>query len=114
MAARFQNVLGQYRAPVDLGRCKKVAETVSAQLLYNTIAAGHGLYYFEMRGPDSAHAIAIEHEPGGYHLFDGNEGHFLVKRTSRFRFFLTRFLNKAPGGYRKKYTVATWIAAVVH
>ena len=110
--ARFQNVLGQYRAPVDFGRSRQVPETVSGALLYDTIAVRHGLYYFELRGPKSAHAIAIESEPGGFHLFDGNEGHFHVQRPSRFRFFLTRFLNKVPGRYREKYTVATWIAVV--
>ena len=83
--SRFRTVMGQYGAPVDLKRCAEKRVPVSAKLLTEAIAAGDGLYYFELRREGGAHALAIESEGGRYHLFDSNEGHFLVKSLDRFQ-----------------------------
>jgi hypothetical protein len=107
---RFERVLRQYGVPVAASAQHPFA--ITARLILATIAAGNGLYYFEMRGEQNAHAIAVQNEQGRLHLFDGNEGHFLVKSLDRARYFLTYFLNHAPGNYRVKYTKATWIAGV--
>jgi hypothetical protein len=55
--ARFRVVMAQYRAPVDLERCVQKPGTVTARLMTDTIAAGDGLYYFELRGENAAVAI---------------------------------------------------------
>jgi hypothetical protein len=111
--ARLEAVLRQYGAAVNKGLCSQKSGGVSAGLILDTVSAGDGLYYFELRGPEPhAHALGIQCEGETYRLFDGNEGHFLVKKEVHFGFFLTRFLNDDNTTYRREYAKGTWTAAV--
>jgi hypothetical protein len=110
---RPETVLRQYGATVNKGLSVQKKIGVSADLMMDTIAAGEGLYYFELRGnPPDAHSLGVQRNGDDYRLFDSNEGHFLVKKESRFRFVLTRFLNADNSRYRTEYPNETWTAVV--
>src|SRR5688500_4059756 len=58
---RFVRVLGQYGVSVNAALSVQKPFGITARLIIATMAGRDGLYYFEMRGEKSAHAIAVEH-----------------------------------------------------
>jgi hypothetical protein len=121
---RAEAVLRDFYISTNPGLYAQFSHHASADMLMKAITRD-GLYYIEMRGvkPDGeehAHALAIQREDHGkvYHLFDSNEGHFVIKGAPHFKKFLAWFLNAVPfqrkqmTPYGKTYLKETWIVGV--
>ena len=108
---RFERVLGQYGVSASAGLTAQKPFAITARLIVATMAGRDGLYYFEMRGEKSHTRSRSSTRRDASTSSTATRG-ISPFGCDRARYFLTYFLNHAPGNYRVKYTKATWIAGV--
>ncbi len=83
----------------------------TATFLWSVMSQAYGCYGVLLRGPKSAHAIALRHgRDNRYHLFDSNYFHIVLKSESSFKSYVKWYLTAT--GYDGKYTVKTGVVGI--
>jgi hypothetical protein len=87
------------------------AHCPTASYICQVVFRAYGCYGITMRGPSTAHAVAMRNgRDGQLHLFDANYYHVAMKGTDRFQEFVSGWLQQS--GYDKSYTDFTGVVGI--
>ena len=85
--------------------------TPTGTFIHSIVTQAYGCYGVTLERGAGAHAIALRHaKDNRMHLFDANEGHFVVRDHTLLKSFLDWYLKTT--GYDARYTVATRIVGI--
>jgi hypothetical protein len=83
----------------------------SAAFICQVVFQAYGCYGITLRGPKSAHAVAMRNgRDGRLHLFDANYFHVAIKKPDDFQDFVSWWLGQT--GYDARYATRTGVTGI--